>query len=263
VRAFTQDDAHVFCTEEQLNDEVVALIRFCTDVYRTFGFPDPEIKLSTQPPDHIGSEAIWELATGALKAGLEQLGLTYKLAPGEGAFYGPKIDFDIRDSLGRRWQCGTVQVDFSMPERFDLSYEGSDGQSHRPVMLHRAILGSLERFIGVLIEHTAGKLPLWISPVQVRVIPVTLAHHDYAGRVRDDLVQAGFRVELDAREETLGKRVRAAQLDKVNYILVVGEKEAETGSVNVRTRDNVVHGPTGLAEFIARVREEITSRALT
>jgi threonyl-tRNA synthetase len=263
VRAFTQDDAHIFCTESQLTDEVVKLIAFCIDVYRTFGFPDPEIKLSTQPSDHIGSETIWELATEALKSGLDHLGLTYKLSPGEGAFYGPKIDFDIRDSLGRRWQCGTVQVDFSMPERFDLSYEGSDGQSHRPVMLHRAILGSLERFIGVLIEHTAGKLPLWISPVQVRVIPVTLAHHDYAGRVRDELDGAGFRVELDAREETLGKRVRAAQLDKVNYILVVGEKEAETGSVNVRTRDNVVHGPAGLAEFIARLREEIASRALT
>ncbi|MBM3316276.1 MAG: threonine--tRNA ligase [Candidatus Eisenbacteria bacterium] len=262
VRAFTQDDAHVFCTEDQLNDEVVKLIRFCIDVYRTFGFPDPEIKLSTQPTDHIGDEAIWTLATEALRAGLAAIGLPHKVAPGEGAFYGPKIDFDIRDSLGRRWQCGTVQVDFSMPERFDLTYEGADGRPHRPVMLHRAILGSLERFIGVLIEHTAGRLPLWISPVQARVIPVGPAHQDYARSVAAGMEAAGLRVEVDAREETLGKRVRAAQVEQVNYILVVGDREAEAGTVNVRTRDNVVHGPAAPAELTARLREEIAARAL-
>jgi threonyl-tRNA synthetase len=262
VRAFTQDDAHVFCTEAQLTDEVIKLIQFCIDVYRTFGFPDPEIKLSTQPADHIGGEEIWTLATEALKTGLERIGLAFKLAPGEGAFYGPKIDFDIRDSLGRRWQCGTVQVDFSMPERFDLTYEAADGTPHRPVMLHRAILGSLERFIGVLIEHTAGKLPLWISPVQVRLIPLTQGHRAYCEQVQARLEAAGLRTELDAREETLGKRVRAAQLEKVNYILVVGDKEIEAGTVNVRTRDNVVHGPSPVDELVARLREEIATRAL-
>ncbi len=263
VRAFTQDDAHVFCTRDQLHDEVVKLIEFCIDVYRTFGFPDPEIKLSTQPKDHIGEQEIWDLATAALRAGLEQLGLTYVVAEGEGAFYGPKIDFDIRDSLKRRWQCGTVQVDFSMPERFDLTYEGPDGHPHRPVMLHRAILGSIERFIGVLIEHTAGRLPLWISPVQARVVPVAEAHADYAERVRAQLAAGGIRVEVDARNESLGKRVRQAQLDQVNYILVAGDKEIEAGAVNVRTRDNQVHGPSAVDALLAKLREEIRTRALS
>lgn len=261
VRAFTQDDAHVFCTEEQLNDEVVKLIQFCIDVYRTFGFPDPEIKLSTQPSDHIGDEAIWALATRALEAGLAAAGMPYKVAPGEGAFYGPKIDFDIRDSLRRRWQCGTVQVDFSMPERFDLTYEGPDGKPHRPVMLHRAILGSLERFIGILLEETAGKLPLWLSPVQARLIPVAEPYRDYARQVRDRMLGAGLRVDVDAREESLGKRVRAAQLEQINYILVAGEREVAAGTVTVRTRDNVVHGPAAVEDLIARMQEEARTRA--
>ena len=262
VRSFTQDDAHVFCTKEQLTDEVVKLIEFCIDVYRTFGFLDPEIKLSTQPKDHIGIQEIWDLATQALHEGLQKLGLAYGVAEGEGAFYGPKIDFDIRDSLKRSWQCGTVQVDFSMPERFDLTYEGSDGKSHRPVMLHRAILGSLERFIGVLIEHTAGKLPLWISPVQARVIPVTDGHLAYAQEVQQKLAAGGIRVETDMRSESVGKKVRAAQLDKVNYILVVGDKEVEADTVNVRTRDNVVHGPSACSDLLAKLQEEIRTRAL-
>ncbi|MFH1143560.1 MAG: threonine--tRNA ligase [Candidatus Eisenbacteria bacterium] len=262
VRAFTQDDAHVFCTREQLVDEVVGLIDFCQHVYATFGFPPAEVVLSTRPADHIGSEEIWAMATAALEQGLARLAMPYRLAAGEGAFYGPKIDFDIRDSLNRRWQCGTIQVDFSMPERFDLSYEGPDGQSHRPVMLHRAILGSLERFIGVLLEHTAGRLPLWISPVQARVIPVTEAQREYARQVHAELEAAGIRTEIDAREDTLGKRVRAAQLDKVNYILVVGEKELQARGVNVRTRDNVVHGLSSLEDLIGTLRREIESRAL-
>jgi threonyl-tRNA synthetase len=263
VRAFTQDDAHVFCTEDQLNDEVVKLIQFCIDVYRTFGFPDPEIKLSTQPTDHIGDEAIWALATRALEAGLAAVGMPYKVAPGEGAFYGPKIDFDIRDSLRRRWQCGTVQVDFSMPERFDLTYEGPDGKPHRPVMLHRAILGSLERFIGILLEETAGKLPLWLSPVQARLIPVAEPYGPYAREVRERMIEAGLRVDVDAREESLGKRVRAAQLEQVNYILVAGEREVAAGTVTVRTRDNVVHGPATVEEQIARMQDEVRTRART
>ncbi|MCK4412581.1 MAG: threonine--tRNA ligase [Candidatus Eisenbacteria sp.] len=262
VRAFTQDDAHVFCTHEQLIDEVVALIDFCQYVYQTFGFPPAEIVLSTRPADCIGSDQIWETATHALRQGLERLDLAYRVAEGEGAFYGPKIDFDIRDCLKRKWQCGTIQVDFSMPERFDLTYEGPDGHSHRPVMLHRAILGSLERFIGVLIEHTAGKLPLWISPLQARVIPITERHHAYAQEVHRQLADAGVRVAVDARDETLGKRVRAAQLEKVNYILVAGDKEMEAGTINVRTRDNVVHGAVTVDELIERLRQEIACRAL-
>ena len=260
VRAFTQDDAHVFCTREQLVDEVIGLIDFCQFVYAAFGFPPAEVVLSTRPDDFIGADEIWQAATDALEQGLARLKIPYRVAEGEGAFYGPKIDFDIRDCLKRKWQCGTIQVDFSMPERFDLTYEGPDGKSHRPVMLHRAILGSLERFIGVLLEHTAGRLPLWISPVQARVIPVSQAQAEYARSVYDELFAAGIRVEFDAREESLGKRVRAAQIDKVNYILVVGAKEMEADEVNVRTRDNVVHGAMGRAPFLAKLQEEIRTR---
>ncbi len=263
VRSFTQDDAHVFCTEEQLTDEVVKLIEFCIDVYRTFGFPDPEIKLSTKPEKYIGDDAIWEMATRALHDGLERLGLSFDINEGDGAFYGPKIDFDVRDSLRRSWQCGTVQVDFSMPERFDLTYEGADGKSHRPVMLHRAILGSLERFIGVLIEHTAGKLPLWISPLQARVIPVNDGHLPYAEEVAGKLKAGGVRADVDRRSESVSKKVRNAQLEQINYILVVGDKEIEAQTVNVRTRDNVVHGPAGIAEFLQTLQEEIRTRSLT
>ncbi|MCK4302937.1 MAG: threonine--tRNA ligase [Candidatus Eisenbacteria sp.] len=263
VRAFTQDDAHVFCTRQQLTDEVVKLIEFCIDVYRTFGFPDPEIKLSTKPEDHIGSDDVWELATQALHEGLQRLELDYKVDEGEGAFYGPKIDFDILDSLRRRWQCGTIQVDFSMPERFDLTYEASDGRPHRPVMLHRAILGSLERFIGILIEHTGGKLPLWISPEQARLIPISERHHSYASQVRAELETGGIRAAVDMRDETLGKRIRAAQLEKANYILVVGDKEVESHSVNVRTRDNKVHGAYPVPDLLAQLQEEIRTRKLS
>jgi threonyl-tRNA synthetase len=261
VRAFTQDDAHIFCTRKQLNDEVVALIEFCLHVYAVFGFDQPEIVLSTRPQDSIGTDELWETATAALFAGLQQLDLKHRLAEAAGAFYGPKIDFDIRDSLGRKWQCGTIQVDFSMPERFDLTYEGPDGSAHRPVMLHRAILGSLERFIGLVIEETAGKLPLWISPVQARVIPVAEVHGSYAGHVRRQLVDGGIRADIDDRNESLGKRVRTAQLEKVNYILVVGSQEVEADTVNVRTRDNVVHGPSRLPDFLTKLQEEIRSRA--
>ncbi len=261
VRAFTQDDAHVFCTREQLTDEVVALIHFTRDVYSVFGFDHPEIVVSTRPQASIGSDELWEEATQALHTALQRVDLAYRLAPGDGAFYGPKIDFFIRDSLRRRWQCGTVQVDFSMPERFDLEYEGADGRPHRPVMLHRAILGSLERFIGILLEETAGRLPLWISPLQVRLIPVSPQHAEYAARVRDQLSAAGLRVDLDARGESLGKRVRAAQLEQVNYILVTGEREVADGTVSVRTRDNVVHGTMALDDLLARLRTEIATRA--
>ena len=263
VRAFTQDDAHVFCTREQLIDEVIGLIDFCLHVYKVFGFPSPEIVLSTRPPDSMGSDEIWNEATEALKKGLERVSLAYRIAEGEGAFYGPKIDFFIRDSLNRKWQCGTIQVDFSMPELFELTYEGADGQPHRPVMLHRAILGSVERFIGVLLEHTAGRLPLWISPIQARVIPIAETHAAFGEHVREKLAAEGIRVDVDGRNESLGKRVRQAQLDQVNYILVAGDKEVEAGGVNVRTRDNQVHGLFSLDDLVARLREEIRSMCLS
>ncbi len=263
VRAFTQDDAHVFCTREQLIDEVIGLIDFCLHVYKVFGFPSPEIVLSTRPPDSMGSDEIWKEATEALKKGLERVSLAYRIAEGEGAFYGPKIDFFIRDSLNRKWQCGTIQVDFSMPELFELTYEGADGQPHRPVMLHRAILGSVERFIGVLLEHTAGRLPLWISPIQARVIPIAETHAAFGEHVREKLAAEDIRVDVDGRNESLGKRVRQAQLDQVNYILVAGDKEVEAGGVNVRTRDNQVHGLFSLDDLVARLRGEIRSMSLS
>ena len=262
VRAFTQDDAHIFCTMDQLHDEVVKLVEFCIEVYRLFGFSDPEIKISTQPEKHIGSEEEWDTATQALKDSLESLEVPYTIDEGDGAFYGPKIDFDIRDSLNRRWQCGTVQVDFQMPGRFDLQYEGADGKSHRPIILHRTILGSVERFIGILIEHTAAKLPLWISPIQARIVPVTDGHLPYAEKVLSQLTAGGIRIEIDRRSESLGKKIRAAQLEQVNYILVVGDKEVEAEGVNVRTRDNVVHGLRTIPELLAELQEEISSRRL-
>jgi threonyl-tRNA synthetase len=262
VRAFTQDDAHIFCTMDQIHDEVIKLVEFCTWVYDLFGFQKPEIKISTQPEKHIGEQEDWDRATQSLIDSLESLGIDYGIDEGDGAFYGPKIDFDIRDSLNRRWQCGTVQVDFQMPERFDLQYEGPDGKPHRPVILHRTILGSVERFIGILIEHTAAKLPLWISPVQARVLPVTDGHNEFAEKVRRQLIDGGIRAEVDVRSESLGKKIRAAQLEQINYILVVGDKEVESGGVNVRTRDNQVHGLRTVDDLLADLQEEIRARKL-
>lgn len=256
VRVFTQDDAHVFCTEEQLQEQIIELIELVGRVYSTFGF-EYQVELSTKPEKALGSQEIWDVAEGALADALKAKKMEYKLNPGDGAFYGPKIDFHVRDAIGRTWQCGTIQVDFSMPEKFDLTYEGSDGKKHRPVMLHRAIYGSLERFMGILIEHYAGKFPLWISPEQIRILPVADRFHETAKKLMHELKKEGFVVTLDERAESIGKKVREAQLDKVNYMLVYGEQEEQSGKLTVRTRSNEVINDVELKTFIKDLKEEI------
>ncbi len=241
VRCFTQDDAHIFCTEEQIREQIQELLSLINRVYSAFGF-QYHVELSTKPEDAMGDPKVWELAEQSLADALEAEHLDYQVNEGDGAFYGPKIDFHVKDALGRSWQCGTIQLDFSMPEKFGLTYEGSDGQQHRPVMIHRAIYGSLERFLGILIEHYGGKFPFWLSPRHVRLIPIADRHAQYAEEIAQEYRQAGLRVEVDSRAETMNKKVRDAQLEQVNYILVVGDKELAEGLVNVRTRDGEVHG---------------------
>jgi threonyl-tRNA synthetase len=257
VRVFTQDDAHIFCIESQVEEEVGRVVDLCFEVYRHFGLDDVEIELSTRPEHSIGSDEIWELSTEALRRVLEGKGIAFTVNEGDGAFYGPKIDFHILDSLRRRWQCGTVQLDFSMPERFDLEYTAEDGSRKRPVMLHRTILGSLERFLGILIEHYAGALPLWLSPVQVTVIPVSDAVLDYAREVSDKVRAAGCRVELDDRSETVGNKIRHAEVEKIPYMLVVGKREAENGTASLRKHTEGDLGPSSIDEILARFAEEV------
>jgi len=237
VRSFTQDDAHSFCLPDQVEAEVIELINLTVATYRDFDFNDYTIYVATRPEKALGDPAVWERATRALTASLDRLGLAYQIKEGEGAFYGPKIEFDVRDSLKRDWQLGTIQVDFSMPERFDLEYVGSDGNRHRPVMIHRAIFGSFERFIGILIEHYAGAFPAWLAPIQARVITISPEQQDYAHKVKEQLSTSGLRAELDLREEKLGYKIREARLARIPYILVIGKAEADTGTVNLRTRD--------------------------
>ncbi|MCS7189042.1 MAG: threonine--tRNA ligase [Bacteroidia bacterium] len=236
VRAFTQDDAHIFCTPEQIQDEIASLLNLIEEVYAAFGFKEREIFLSTRPEKYIGSLSLWSQAEEALESALKTVGMSYQVNPGEGAFYGPKIDFVVRDSLRRRWQLGTIQLDFSMPQRFGLTYIGSDGQPHTPVMIHRAILGSFERFIGVLLEHTAGELPLWLAPIQVKVIPISEKLFDYAREVAAALREAAFRVEVDYTNEKLAKKIRLAEQEKVPIIWILGAREAETRSISIRDR---------------------------
>jgi threonyl-tRNA synthetase len=259
VRAFTQDDAHVFCMEEQLQEQIIELINLVDEVYKTFGF-EYHCELSTMPEKAMGSKEIWDKAESILKDALEKKKMKFKINPGDGAFYGPKIDYHLKDAIGRTWQCGTIQLDFSMPEKFDLTYEGSDGSKHRPVMLHRAIYGSIERFLGILIEHYAGKFPMWISPVQARVLTITDRQNKYAETVVDELKNAGLRVEIDTRAITMNKKIREAQLAKVNYILVVGDKELESKTINIRTRDNKVLGAQKIDTFIADCMKEIEAK---
>jgi threonyl-tRNA synthetase len=261
VRAFTQDDAHIFCTPEQVRDEVVNVIRQVFEIYKTFGFDDVHVELSTRPEKSIGSDEMWAMAESSLQAALEGEGIDFQLNPGDGAFYGPKIDFHIRDCMGRSWQCGTIQVDFSMPDRFKATYEAEDGTRKTPVMLHRAILGSLERFIGILIEHYAGKFPVWLNPTQVKVVPVSDKFADWARQVHDALAAAAVRVEIDLRNEKLGRKIRDAQLQQVNYQLVIGGREAEAGTVAVRTRSGEDLGAMPLDAFVARVTDEMARRA--
>jgi threonyl-tRNA synthetase len=235
VRHFAQDDAHIFCTEEQVQAEVRSCLEMAFDTYRLFDF-DVRLELSTRPEQRVGSDEMWDRAEEKLTSTLDELGLSYELNPGDGAFYGPKIDMHMTDSLGRSWQLGTVQLDYSMPERFALSYTGADNQDHRPVMIHRAMLGSYERFIGIMIEHYAGELPLWLAPVQAIVLPVSDRFNDYGVSVRDRLRGEDLRVELDDRSESIGRKIREAELRKVPYMLVVGEREQGEGAVSVRTR---------------------------
>ncbi len=261
VRYFTQDDAHIYCTPEQLEGEVRKVIAFMLHIYRSFGFEGAHIELSTRPEKSIGSDEMWERAEGTLVAALAAEGIQYKLNPGDGAFYGPKIDFHIKDVMGRTWQCGTIQVDFAMPERLDISYTGADNEEHRPVMIHRALLGSVERWMGILLEHYGGALPTWLAPVQALVLPVSDRFLDYGQRVREALAAAGLRVDLDDRSESLGKRIRDGQLQKVPYLLVVGEREVESRAVSVRER-GAERGSVPLADFTAQLQAEVAERRL-
>jgi len=253
VRAFTQDDAHVYCTEEQIADEVADICAAIDELYARFGFDDVRVELSTRPEKSMGTEEQWRKAEAALTEALERQGREYELNPGDGAFYGPKIDFHVTDALGRSWQCGTCQLDFQMPERFDLSYVGADDQPHRPVMIHRALLGSMERFAGILIEHYAGRFPVWLAPVQAIVLPVSDKHVEYAERVAAELREAGVRVEIDTRSESVGKKIRAAELGRFPYMLVVGDRELEAGAVSVRSHAEGELGAMPVADFAARV----------
>ena len=261
VRCFTQDDAHLFMTPEQLKDELKNVVRLFDEVYSVFGL-SYKIELSTMPEDHIGTVEQWEHNQDILKEAITEMGKEYEVNEGDGAFYGPKLDFHLADSLGRTWQCGTVQLDSQLPERFELEYVGEDGQKHRPVMLHRVVLGSIERFIGVITEHFAGKFPLWLSPVQAVVLPISEHHHEYAQGVQDVLEEAGFRVECDLRNEKIGYKIREAQLQRTPYMIVVGDKEAAEGTISVRHRADGDLGSMDLPAFIAKLKEEVESKEI-
>ena len=259
VRCFTQDDAHIFMTWDQMKDEIKNVARLFDEVYSLFGLPY-EIELSTMPEDHMGDEKDWEFAQETLKEAITEMGKSYVINEGDGAFYGPKLDFHLQDSLGRTWQCGTIQLDMQLPERFELEYTGADGEKHRPVMIHRVVFGSIERFIGVITEHYAGAFPVWLSPVQVKVMPITDRTADYAKEVAAKLEAMGVRVETDLRNEKIGYKIREAQMQKIPYMLVVGDREAEAGAVAVRTRAGVDMGAMPFEDFAAKIGEEIKNR---
>ena len=260
VRGFTQDDAHIFCTPDQLNDEILKVLDFTLFILRTFGFEKYEIFLSTRPEKYVGTLENWERATNALQQALETRKLSYEIDPGEGVFYGPKIDIKIKDTLGRSWQCSTIQVDFNLPERFQVEYIGEDGQPHQPIMVHRALLGSIERFFGVLIEHYAGAFPLWLAPIQVQVIPITERQHAYAREIFEQLRQAGIRAELDVRSEKVGYKIREAEVQKIPYMVIVGDKEVESGKISVRRKGEGDLGQMELSAFLNRISEEIANK---
>lgn len=260
VRGFTQDDAHIFCRPDQMPEEIDRVLAFSLHILRSFGFEDFRLYLATRPEKSVGDEERWEAATAALRAAMEKSGLPYEVDEGGGAFYGPKIDIKISDALGREWQCSTIQFDFNLPERFGMTYKGQDSADHQPYMIHRALLGSLERFFGVLIEHYGGAFPLWLAPVQVVVLPVLPANQEYAGKIYDWLRENGIRAELDARNEKIGYRIREAQLQKVPYMLVVGEKEAAAGQIAVRSRKEGDLGAWAREQFLAKLKEEMASR---
>ena len=259
VRCFTQDDTHIFMRDDQIEDQIKGVTKLINEVYTQFGF-EYFVELSTRPEDSMGSDEDWEMATNGLRKALEDMGLDYIVNEGDGAFYGPKIDFHLRDSLGRTWQCGTIQLDFQMPQRFDLEYTAEDGSKKRPIMIHRVCFGSIERFIGILIEHFAGKFPVWLAPVQVKVIPVSEKSMDYATGVYEKLKAAGIRTELDHKDEKVGYKIRQAQLEKVPYMLVLGEKEAAEGAITVRSRDKGDLGAAGLDAFIEDIKKMIETK---
>ena len=259
VRAFTQDDAHIFMLPEQIKDEIKGVVRLIDKIYKTFGF-SYHLELSTRPEKFLGEISMWDEAEAKLKAALEELDLPFIINEGDGAFYGPKIDFHLRDCIGRTWQCGTIQLDYQLPERFELSYIGNDGEKHRPVMIHRVAFGSIERFIGILIEHYAGKFPLWIAPVQVKILPISDKFIDYAKKVEKSLYDAKIRVELDDRAEKIGYKIREAQMEKVNYMIIVGEKELNEGNISVRSRDLGDLGFKNTEDFLKELNEEIDSK---
>ena len=259
VRCFTQDDAHIFMTPEQIKDEIKGVVKLIDQVYSLFGF-EYHVELSTRPEDSMGSDEDWELATDALREALEEMKLPYVVNEGDGAFYGPKIDFHLVDCIGRTWQCGTIQLDFQLPQRFELEYIGKDGEKHRPIMIHRVVFGSIERFIGILIEHFAGKFPTWLAPVQVKVLPISDKYMDYAADVKAKLEEAGIRAEVDTRSEKIGYKIREAQTAKIPYMLVVGQKEAEEGTVSVRSRFAGDEGARQLEQFIAELLKEIETK---
>lgn len=260
VRCFTQDDAHIFMTPEQITDEIKGVVRLIDEVYTLFGFKY-HVELSTRPEDSMGSDEDWEMATDGLRKALDELHLPYVVNEGDGAFYGPKIDFHLEDSLGRTWQCGTIQLDFQLPQRFEAEYVGADGEKHRPIMIHRVVFGSIERFIGILIEHFAGAFPLWLAPEQVRILPIADRHHDRAYEIKKQLESAGLRVTVDDRSEKIGYKIREARLQRLPYWLIVGDKEVENGSVSVSRRGEGDIGAMEISALIARLQEEIATKA--
>ena len=261
VRCFTQDDAHIFMTQEQIISEIQGVVRLIDEVYKKFGFRY-HVELSTRPENSIGSDEDWERATEALRMAVEEMQIAYVVNEGDGAFYGPKLDFHLTDSIGRTWQCGTIQLDFQLPQRFEAEYIGADGAKHRPIMLHRTVFGSIERFIGILIEHYAGKFPVWLAPVQAKILPISDKYLAYAREVAQDLQEQGVRVEIDERGEKLGYKIREARLDKVPYMLILGEKEMQSRMVSVRFRDAEADGQDlgamSLREFIELVRQKMS-----
>lgn len=261
VRCFTQDDAHIFMTREQIKDEIKGVVSLINKVYSTFGF-EYHIELSTQPEDSMGAKEDWDIATDALRDAITELGYDYEVNEGDGAFYGPKLDFHLTDCLGRTWQCGTIQLDFQLPERFELEYVGSDGEKHRPIMIHRVVFGSIERFIGILTEHFAGAYPVWLAPVQVKLLPIADRHLDYLYDVKKALEAKGIRCEIDDRSEKIGFKIRSAQLEKVPYMLLAGDKDIENNTISVRSRKNGDEGVATLYEFLARILDEIETKAL-
>lgn len=260
VRGFTQDDAHILCREDQIEDEILRVLDFTLFMLATFGFDRYDVYLSTRPEKYVGSLESWDRATNALKQALETKNLSYQVDPGEGVFYGPKIDIKVKDSLGRAWQCSTIQVDFNNPERFDLSYRGSDGREHRPIMVHRALMGSLERFFGVLIEHYAGAFPLWLAPVQVSVLTISEKHGEYAASLAAGLMQAGIRAELDSDSEKIGNKIRKSTVRKIPYSIIIGDKEVAEGNLNLRRRNGENVGPFRQDELLSHLQGEINSR---